>query len=569
MSDDQQPSPLDRRRFLTVLGVSAGGGALALSAAARRTGCRSWCPIWCSRRTRSPASPPGTRAPARSAASGCGVHVRTREGRAVKLEGNPDHPINRGKLCSRGQASLQGLYNPGRIRAPMLRGANGSFTEITWDDAIARLAAKLTEAGGRIAVISGAGRGTFSDLLAEWTAALGGRLVRHETFDHEPMRAANRQVFGLDQMPALRLRPGEVHRLLRRRLPGHWGSMVENQLGFARSHGFGEGDVAKLVYAAPRAGPDGTQRGRVAADHAGLGDVTRAGDGLRARAASGATPGLASALSSVHSRRGRAKETGLPAETDRRGWRASSRRPARVSPWPGASAAQHRGEHRAVRRGQRAQLRGGQHRADGALRRRSRPWPTATPSWPTLSQAMDGGEVAVLLVHDANPVYTAAQGHEVRRGDSPRCRFKVSTSSTSTRPPPRLRPAAAAASRARALGRRPRPGRRLRADAAGDGAGVQHPAARRDPPAGEQEGLRLAGQVHCRHAGTSSSRPGGRTLAPERARPTRPGSGTARCSTAACIGSRRRRRRSPSCSRAAKLGYSRPDVRRGWRASPS
>ena len=47
-------------------------------------------------------------------AAGCGVHVRTREGRAVKLEGNPEHPVNQGKLCSRGQAALQGLYNPGR-----------------------------------------------------------------------------------------------------------------------------------------------------------------------------------------------------------------------------------------------------------------------------------------------------------------------------------------------------------------------------------------------------------------------------------------------------------------------
>ena len=70
-------------------------------------------------------------------AAGCGVHVRTREGRAVKLEGNPEHPVNQGKLCSRGQAALQGLYNPGRIKAPMARKPDGTFSEITWDDAIA------------------------------------------------------------------------------------------------------------------------------------------------------------------------------------------------------------------------------------------------------------------------------------------------------------------------------------------------------------------------------------------------------------------------------------------------
>ena len=47
--------------------------------------------------------------------AGCGIRVRTREGRAVKVEGNPEHPVNRGGLCVRGQASLQGLYNPDRI----------------------------------------------------------------------------------------------------------------------------------------------------------------------------------------------------------------------------------------------------------------------------------------------------------------------------------------------------------------------------------------------------------------------------------------------------------------------
>ncbi len=51
-------------------------------------------------------------------AAGCGLHVKTREGRAVKLEGNPAHPVNAGTLCARGQAGLQGLYNPGRARGP-------------------------------------------------------------------------------------------------------------------------------------------------------------------------------------------------------------------------------------------------------------------------------------------------------------------------------------------------------------------------------------------------------------------------------------------------------------------
>ena len=53
--------------------------------------------------------------------NGCGTRVRTREGRAVKIAGNPAHPVNQGALCIRGQAALQGLYNPDRFRGPRRR----------------------------------------------------------------------------------------------------------------------------------------------------------------------------------------------------------------------------------------------------------------------------------------------------------------------------------------------------------------------------------------------------------------------------------------------------------------
>ena len=59
----------------------------------------------------------------------------------------------------------------------------------------------MAAAGAGVAVLSGAGRGTFSDFLADWTSALGGRLVRYQAFDHEPVRLAARQVFGVDQLP--------------------------------------------------------------------------------------------------------------------------------------------------------------------------------------------------------------------------------------------------------------------------------------------------------------------------------------------------------------------------------
>jgi len=144
--------------------------------------------------------------------AGCGIRVRTREGRAVKVEGNPEHPVNRGGLCVRGQASLQGLYNPDRITGPHRRRvtdaeAGRSVLEpVAWEEAeqdlVDRLQA-LYEAGrgDRVALITPPLTGTLGELVSNWSAALGARWVRYEPFGYEAIRAANERVFGRRAVP--------------------------------------------------------------------------------------------------------------------------------------------------------------------------------------------------------------------------------------------------------------------------------------------------------------------------------------------------------------------------------
>jgi menaquinone reductase, molybdopterin-binding-like subunit len=84
--------------------------------------------------------------------AGCGIVVRTRDHKANKLEGNPAHPVNRGALCARGQAGLQVLYNPDRIKSPLKRigeRGSGQFEEITWDEAIKTLTDKLRDVSAK------------------------------------------------------------------------------------------------------------------------------------------------------------------------------------------------------------------------------------------------------------------------------------------------------------------------------------------------------------------------------------------------------------------------------------
>src|SRR5574341_1350987 len=79
--------------------------------------------------------------------SGCGIVARVVEGRVIKLEGNPVHPINAGVLCPKGQAALELLYNPDRLTNPLRRSGergSGEWQEITWDEAVQEVAGKLT-----------------------------------------------------------------------------------------------------------------------------------------------------------------------------------------------------------------------------------------------------------------------------------------------------------------------------------------------------------------------------------------------------------------------------------------
>ena len=133
-------------------------------------------------------------------AAGCGVWARTREGRAVKLEGNRGHPISQGALCQRGQSSLQGLYNPDRYAGPMLR-EGGVLQAVTWDEAETLFAQRLEAAGSNVLLITGHTGPTLSGLFDTFLAGQGGRRIEYEALSEAPLREATRIVFGQDVLP--------------------------------------------------------------------------------------------------------------------------------------------------------------------------------------------------------------------------------------------------------------------------------------------------------------------------------------------------------------------------------
>jgi molybdopterin-containing oxidoreductase family iron-sulfur binding subunit len=112
MSQDTTKAGVKRRDFLKVLGASS--AVLATTACSEETG--KLIPYLVSPDETVPGVSTYYASTCRECAAACGIVAETRDGRAIKLEGNPNHPLNRGAICARGQSALQGLYNPDRFR---------------------------------------------------------------------------------------------------------------------------------------------------------------------------------------------------------------------------------------------------------------------------------------------------------------------------------------------------------------------------------------------------------------------------------------------------------------------
>jgi thiosulfate reductase / polysulfide reductase chain A len=78
----------------------------------------------------------------------CGLLAKVKDGRVVKLEGNPEHPHSRGNLCPRGQSGLMNTYDPDRVLTPLIRvgkRGEGLFRKASWEEALDLVANKMLE----------------------------------------------------------------------------------------------------------------------------------------------------------------------------------------------------------------------------------------------------------------------------------------------------------------------------------------------------------------------------------------------------------------------------------------
>lgn len=211
MTETKPSKPKITRRAALRLGVTAAAaGALALEAARSRDSARSPLSPDLAVKAAQPGAESHVRTTCAMCPAGCGLEVRVVDGRAVKIEGNPMHPLNQGVCCLKGQASLEALNSPERLRRPLRQtGARGSqnWQEISWEEALDWLAGKLADlrqAGQAhaAAMLVGEQRGQQRQVFQRFMRAYGSpNLVSRESLGEAAARLALLLSQGVNALP--------------------------------------------------------------------------------------------------------------------------------------------------------------------------------------------------------------------------------------------------------------------------------------------------------------------------------------------------------------------------------
>ena len=190
----------------------------------------------------------------RECPAGCGMHMRHRDGRVTKAEGNPESPINYGKLCARGQSSVQGQYDPDRLKNVFYR-ENRNLDEklkSDWESAISEISKQIKNSKGRVLIISDLQTGSLAEIMEMFTSNQKGKVLWYEPFNYEVLRKANQLVFGEPLIPRYKLDDTDFIMSFGADFLETWISPVEYAGQFKKMHEFEDGKMGNFIYVGPR-----------------------------------------------------------------------------------------------------------------------------------------------------------------------------------------------------------------------------------------------------------------------------------------------------------------------------
>lgn len=233
---------VSRRTFLEVLGYST--AALALS------GCRApqqkIIPY-----LRQPIEfTPGVASWFASVCGGCsascGTLVKVRDGRPTKLEGNPDHPLSSGGLCALAHGMVFGLYDPERLRQPLIGSQPATWEQI--DQEITQKLAGIKQSGGKVRVLTGPVTGpasleTMQKFLSQFSDA---KLITYQPISTDAIRQAHLWSHGLSAIPSYRFDKARLVVSFGADFLGTWIAPVQFTRGYAKARSLQDGERTML-----------------------------------------------------------------------------------------------------------------------------------------------------------------------------------------------------------------------------------------------------------------------------------------------------------------------------------
>ena len=191
--------------------------------------------------------------------AGCGLLAKVRDGRPIKLEGNPQHPVSRGGLCATGQASILGLYDSQRLQHPLKNGKKSSWAEV--DREIQAELANIRSDRGAVRFLSGTitsptTRATIRGFLTGFPDA---RHVVYDPLSNSALLDAHEQTHGVRVLPRFQFDKAEVIVSFDADFLGTWISPVEYSTDYRAGRDLEAKHVSYHVQFEPRMSVTGSK----------------------------------------------------------------------------------------------------------------------------------------------------------------------------------------------------------------------------------------------------------------------------------------------------------------------
>lgn len=230
---DKFSSKFSRRKFLTLLSASA---AVAAAGCSNYRDKGELIPYNKKPESVTIGNPTYYASTCTGCSSACGILIKTIEGRPIKVDGNPDHPVSKGKICAIAQASVMGLYDPERIKNP--REGKGEGKDIAWADVDDKIIAALKSVGGKeIAIVTNSIKSpSQKKLLDDFKAAYpSAKVYSYELFNESPRNSAWAKSYGSGKFPLVAWNKAKIILSLESDFLGVEGNKVETSRLFAEN----------------------------------------------------------------------------------------------------------------------------------------------------------------------------------------------------------------------------------------------------------------------------------------------------------------------------------------------